>query len=112
MDWKTEIRAANADQRALHDALGDSATAFSQFAAAATKPGALDTRTKELIAVAIGVSKQCNESIGFHVRAAIRHGATREEIVETLSMCVYLGGGPALMYAGKALAAFDQLTDN
>lgn len=109
MDWKTELRNTASDQRNLRAATEDTSAAFSKLAASATRAGALDTKTKELMAIAIGVSKQCNECIGFHVKAALHHGATREELSETLKMCVYMGGGPALMYAGKALAAYDQL---
>ena len=71
----------------------------------------LSPKIKKLVVVAIGVSKQCADCIGFHVRAAIRYGATRAELSEVLGMCVYMGGGPALMYAAKALAAFDQLSE-
>ena len=41
-----------------------------------------------------------------------RHGASREEIAETVAMCVYMGGGPSLMYGAKALAAFDELSES
>ena len=61
-----------------------------------------------LIALAIAVTQRCDASIGFHVKALIRLGATREQIMETLGVCTYMGGGPALMYAADALRAYDQ----
>ncbi len=87
----------------------DAFSAFSNLAKEATADGVLDKKTKELIALAIGVSKRCDGCIGFHIKALKRLGATREEIAETMAMVVYMGGGPALMYAADALRAYDQL---
>lgn len=82
--------------------------AFTQLAKAAVQPGALDEKTKELIALAIGVAGHCDGCIGFHVKASIRLGASRQEVAETLAVAVYMGGGPSLMYAADALRAYDQ----
>ncbi|MGH1422514.1 MAG: carboxymuconolactone decarboxylase family protein [Hyphomonas sp.] len=79
---------------------------FNAMAKSALADGALSTKTKELMALAIGVSKQCDGCIGFHTKALKRLGATDEEVAEALSMCVYMGGGPALMYAGDAWTAW------
>jgi len=81
---------------------------FSELASAASKDGALDKKTKELIALALGIAAHCDGCIGFHMQALIRLGATKEEIVETLGMAVYMGGGPSLMYAAEAMTAFEQ----
>ncbi|MEZ5890398.1 MAG: carboxymuconolactone decarboxylase family protein [Xanthobacteraceae bacterium] len=62
----------------------------------------MDTKTKELIAVAISVAIRCDDCIAFHVQAAIERGATREEIFETLAMAIYMGAGPSVMYASHA----------
>ena len=82
--------------------------AFSAMAAAATEAGTLDAKTKELIALAIGVTQHCDGCIGFHAKALIELGATRQEVAEVMAMCVYMGGGPALMYAADAMRAYDQ----
>ena len=82
--------------------------AFGELARAATTSGALDEKTKELIAVAIAVAIRCDGCIGFHVKALVRLGAPREELYEVLNMCVYLGGGTYLMYAANVLAAIDE----
>ena len=84
--------------------------AFSAMAAAATKDGVLDTKTKELIALAIAVAIRCDGCVAFHAQAAVRHGATREEIMETLGMAIYMGAGPSAMYASHALDAYAQFT--
>lgn len=81
---------------------------FSELAAAATRDGVLDKKTKELIALALGVAARCDGCLGFHTQALVRLGATRQEVVETLGMAVYMGGGPSLMYAAEAVAAFEQ----
>lgn len=83
---------------------------FSSLAQAATQNGALDKKTKELIALAIGISTRCDGCIGFHTEALIKLGVTREEFEEVLGMAVYMGGGPSLMYAADALLAFEQFT--
>jgi len=73
--------------------------------------GALDSKTKELLAVAISVAVRCDPCITYHVEGARKHGATREEIAETLGLAIYMGAGPSAMYAAQALEAYDQYTD-
>lgn len=88
----------------------DAMAGFSALAKGATQEGALDKKTKEFIALAIGVAARCDGCIGFHVKALVDLGATREEIAEVMAMTVYMGGGPNLMYAADALRAYDQFT--
>jgi AhpD family alkylhydroperoxidase len=82
--------------------------AFGELGRAATAPGALDAKTKELIALALGVAARCDPCIGFHTQALAKLGATRQEVDETLGVATYMGGGPSLMYAASAVAAFDE----
>ncbi|WP_404710484.1 carboxymuconolactone decarboxylase family protein [Sphingomonas sp. MMS24-J13] len=84
--------------------------AFSAMARAATQAGVLDTKTKELIALAISVAICCDGCVAFHSQAAVKRGATRDEILETMGMALYMGAGPSLMYAAQAVEAFDQFT--
>ena len=88
----------------------DQMKAFSELAAAATRDGALGKKTKELIALALGVAAHCDACIGFHTQTLIKLGATRAEVEEALGMAVYMGGGPSLMYSANALAAFDEFS--
>ncbi len=94
--------------RKLRKDIPDTLQAFSALAQAAAKDGALDKKTKELIALALGVAAHCEGCIGFHSQALVKLGATRQEVEETLGMAVYMGGGPSLMYAADAIAAFEQ----
>jgi AhpD family alkylhydroperoxidase len=84
---------------------------FSALAQAALRAGALDTKTKELIALAISVATRCDACVGFHAEAAVKQGASRDEIMETMGMAIYMGAGPSVMYAAQAVEAFDQFTD-
>jgi AhpD family alkylhydroperoxidase len=82
--------------------------AFGELGKAATSPGVLDAKTKELIALALGVAARCDPCIAFHMQALVKLGATRQEVDETLAVATYMGGGPSLMYAASASAAFDE----
>lgn len=86
--------------------------AFGELGRAATAPGVLDTKTKELIALALGVAARCDACIGFHTQALVKLGATRQELDEALGVTTYMGGGPSLMYAAGAVAAFDEALRN
>lgn len=88
----------------------DMMNGFYALAQASTKDGALSKKTKELIALALGVAARCDGCIGFHTQALIKLGVSREEFLETLSMAVYMGGGPSLMYAANAVRAFEELS--
>ncbi len=87
----------------------DTMHAFGQLAKAAMAEGAISTKQKELIALAIGITQRCSGCIGFHVKALIKLGCTRAELEEMLNVCVYMGGGPALMYAAEAIKAWDSM---
>lgn len=80
--------------------------AFSDLHAASMKPGALDTKTKELIALAIAVSERCDGCIASHARGAAKQGATEAEVAEAIGVTVLMSGGPATVYGPRALAAF------
>jgi AhpD family alkylhydroperoxidase len=95
---------------ALRKDIPDTMQAFNAMARSALKGGAIDELHKELIALAIGVSSRCDACIGFHVKALIRLGVTREQLTETLGICTYMGGGPALMYAAEAVRAYDEFS--
>ena len=92
----------------LRGEIPDVLTQFTGLSKAATADGALDYKTKELIALALGVAGHCDGCIGFHTQALVKLGATREEVAEALGVCVYMGGGPSLMYAAEAIQAFDE----
>ncbi|MDY0036500.1 MAG: carboxymuconolactone decarboxylase family protein [Zoogloea oleivorans] len=81
---------------------------FSTMARESMKAGVLSALDKELIALAIGIASRCDGCVGFHVKALIRLGVSREQLMETLGICTYMGGGPSLMYAAEAVRAYDE----
>jgi len=95
---------------AIRKDIPDVMKGFSAMAGAALEDGALSKKTKELIALSIGVSGHCKGCIGFHVKALIALGTTREELAEALGMAIYMGGGPSLMYAAEAMQAFEEFS--
>ena len=92
----------------LRQGAPDMGKAFGSLLTAATATKALDTKTKELMALAIGIAVHCEGCVAYHTKMAHRHGAAREEVVETVALAVYMGGGPATVYGGDALRAYDQ----
>jgi AhpD family alkylhydroperoxidase len=77
----------------------------------AVAAGALDTKTKELIALAISVASRCDDCISHHTDDALKAGATREEIADALGVAILMGGGTAVVYATHAIEAVDQFIE-
>jgi len=75
-------------------------------------PGALDAKTKELLALALSVSQRCDGCIAAHARGAAEKGATTQEVAETLGVVLLMNGGPATSYAPRAFAAFNEFATN
>lgn len=94
----------------LRSDMPDLMKGFGDMAKAASREGALDKKTKELIALTLGVAAHCDACIGFHVQALVKLGTSKEELEEALGMAIYMGGGPSLMYSANALAAFEEFT--
>lgn len=82
---------------------------FAQLHQSAVKAGALSTKSKELIALAIAITVRCDGCIAFHVHDALASGAERQEIIEAIGIAVLMGGGPAVVYGSQALEALDSL---
>ena len=111
-DWAALTKDLSAMLREMRGGAPDVMKGFSGMAQAALRADALDTKTKELIALAIGIAVRCDDCIAFHAKAAVDQGASREEILETLAMAIYMGAGPSVMYAAHALAAYKQFDDS
>ena len=81
-----------------------------RLATAGTATSAIETKTKELMALAIGIATHCLGCVAYHTKMAHQHGATRQEVLETVALAVYMGGGPAAVYGGDAVRAYDQFS--
>jgi len=77
---------------------------------AATASKAIDSKTKELMALAISIAVHCDGCVAYHTKMAHQHGATRDELVETVTLAIYMGGGPAAVYGADAVRAYDQFS--
>jgi len=110
LDWKAykdQIRSGFADVGRVSRA---TIRGYRQLSGAEDGPGVLDEKTRELIALAVGVTRQCDGCIVSHADAALRAGATREEIVEALGVAVAVNAGAALVFSARALDAVSALS--
>lgn len=109
MGWSDKIEGTRTELRTLNALVPDTARAFGALGKAVKEGGTLDFKTKEFVALGISVAIRCEPCIGLHIEALIRSGASREEVGDVLAMAIQMGGGPAMMYAAKALACYDEL---
>jgi AhpD family alkylhydroperoxidase len=97
--------------RELRRAIPDVYRSFTEFHHASFAAGALDVKTKELIALAISVIERCDGCIASHAEGAARAGATRQEAAEAIGVSFLMGGGPSTIYGPRAYAAFCEFSD-
>jgi len=97
--------------RELRRAIPDVYRSFTEFHHASFAPGALDVKTKELIALSISVIERCDGCIASHAEGAARAGATRQEAAEAIGVSFLMGGGPSTIYGPRAYAAFCEFSD-
>jgi len=109
-DWKSFISQTDERMAELRGGIPAVTKGFHDVARSAIAPGVLDSKTKELIALAIGIAARCDGCLAYHSKAAAKFGATREEVMETIGVAVYMGGGPSMIYGAEALDAFDAFT--
>lgn len=84
---------------------------YARLNAAALADGAPDAKIKELIALAIAVTKQCDGCIASHARGAARRGATAAEVAEALGVAMLMNGGPGTVHAPRAFEAFEKFSE-
>lgn len=110
MSWTAKIESTRSQLRALNKAIPETSKGFATLSKSVKEGGVLEFKHKEYVALGIAVATRCESCIAFHVDALVRAGATREEVSDVLAMCIQMGGGPSLMYAGKALECYDELS--
>jgi AhpD family alkylhydroperoxidase len=95
--------------RHLREAIPGVYAGYAQLHGAAMgDDGALPARIKELIALAIAVTRECDGCIASHARAAARRGATSQEVAEAMGVAILMNGGPATVWGPRAYAAFEE----
>ncbi len=109
MTWKGKLTDTRNGLRNMSRMIPDTMRAFGGLGRAVKDNGVLDLKTKEFVALGISITERCDPCIALHVEAAIKAGASREEVSDVLAMTIQMGGGPAMMYAAKALECYDEL---
>jgi len=108
---KAVLRELSPQHRRLRQAIPDVYRGFAELSGAAFADGELDRKTKELIALAIGVVEGCDGCIASHGQAAARAGATRQEAAEAIGVTFLMHGGPATIHGARAYEAFCEFAD-
>jgi AhpD family alkylhydroperoxidase len=110
LDWNTYPRQILVGIGQLGKISPDIVRGYRELSDAGNKTAKLDAKTRELIALAVAVTRQCDGCITVHTDAAVKHGATREEIVEALGVAITVNSGAALVYSARVMDAFSAKT--
>ena len=102
-----ELREPAKSLRAL---IPDAFSAFAKLHSATMGDGALPAKTKELLALAIAITRQCDGCIAAHAKGAVRTGATPQEVAEMIGVTILMNGGPGTVYGPRAWAAFQEFS--
>lgn len=94
--------------QALRDAIPGVFSGFAEMSRAALGSGALPSKVKELIALAIAATRECDGCISAHARTAHRAGATMQEVAEAMGVVISMNGGPGTVWGPRAFAAFQE----
>lgn len=107
-DFPAHYQELNLWMEKLGAAMPEVMQGFGALHGASIKAGALDSKTKELIALGIAITVRCDGCISYHVHDAMKAGATEQEVAETVSVAILMGGGPSVVYGIEAMQAFQQ----
>ncbi len=97
--------------RRLRQAIPEVYDAYAALHRATLTDGVLSAKTKELIALAVAVTRECDGCIASHARGAARRGATAEEVAEAIGVTILMNGGPGTVWGPRALDAFHDFAD-
>jgi AhpD family alkylhydroperoxidase len=95
----------------LHALIPDVMKGFADMSSAAMKEGELSSLVKELIALGIAITRECDGCIVAHVRGALRQGATRQQIGEAVGVAIAMNGGPGTVWGPRALRVYDEAVE-
>ena len=107
-----ELRELGPPTRELRRRIPEAYAGFLELARGAVAEGDIPARIKEVMAVAIAVTHGCKECIAHHAKAAVRHGATEQEMAEGLGVALLMAGGPASTMAPTAWRAFQEFRED
>lgn len=109
LDWKTYLSEVKSRIAGISKMQPDLVKGYALISNSKPENPVLDPKTRELIALAVAITTRCDGCISVHVEAAKKHGATREEILEALSVSVGINTGTALIFSARTLDAYDNL---
>lgn len=108
-----KIRSINEDRKKAHTYFKENSNVYNAFLDMenqAFHSGKLDKKYKEMIAIGISVQINCESCLEWHIKEALRHGASKEEILETIGVGIEMGGGPATVSARFAMKVLEYYT--
>ena len=108
LDWNEYRKQLGATIAEIGRLNPETVRGYRELSEAGTKTNRLEAKTRELIALAVAVTRQCDGCITVHTDAAIRQGASREEIAEALGVAVAVNAGAALVYSARVMDAVAQ----
>lgn len=111
MDYKEYYNRTNKLMGQLSKEIPETMSGFNSLHTSAIKDNALSSKIKELVALGIAITVRCNGCIAFHVHDALKAGASREEVVETIGVAILMGGGPSAVYGAEAMEAMNQFQE-
>jgi AhpD family alkylhydroperoxidase len=97
--------------RRLREQIPDVIDSYATVHRAALADGALSSKVKELIALAIAATKQCDGCVAAHGRGVAGQGATEAEVAEAMGVVVLMNGGPGTVWGPRALAAYREFAE-
>jgi len=110
IDWNTYRKQLAETIGGMSKLSPDVVRGYAQLGNAGAKTGHLDAKTRELIALAVAVTRQCDGCITTHTDTAVKHGATREEIMEALGVAIAVNAGATLVYSARVMDAYTART--
>lgn len=108
LDWNEYRKQLALGVKEIGQLTPDTVKGYLELSSAGTKKDLLGAKTRELIALAVAVTARCDGCITVHTEAAIRHGATRDEIAEALGVAISVNAGAALVYSARVMDAFKE----
>jgi AhpD family alkylhydroperoxidase len=102
---REELRQPSLD---LHELIPDVMKAHASMSSAAMTEGELSVGVKELLAVVIAITRECDGCMVAHTRGAVRSGVTRQQLAEAIGVAISMNGGPGTVWGPRALRLFDE----
>jgi AhpD family alkylhydroperoxidase len=106
LDWNEYMKELTSRIGQIGAVSPDTVRGYQMLSSAGQKTGKLDEKTRQLISLAVAVTTRCDGCITFHTDAAIKHGASKEEIIEALGVAVAMNAGAALIYSSRVMDAY------